>query len=55
MAKNLREKLHSDDILLVNDVNKDSMKKFVEELSGFTVLAAEDPREIAEKAVRATL
>jgi hypothetical protein len=51
MAKNLREKLPETDTLMINDVNKDAVKKFVEELSGFTVLAANSPREIAEKAV----
>ena len=51
MAKNLRQKLPSDDILLVNDINKEAVKKFTGELSGFNVLAAESPREVAEKAV----
>lgn len=51
MAKNLREKLPATDTLLINDVNKDAVGKFVDELSGFTVVAAESPREIAERAV----
>jgi 3-hydroxyisobutyrate dehydrogenase len=51
MAKNLREKLPETDTLLVNDVNKDAVTKFTEELSGFTVVAAESPREVAERAV----
>ena len=52
MAKNLREKLPKTDTLLINDVNKDAVGKFVEELSGFTVHATGSPREIAERAVR---
>jgi 3-hydroxyisobutyrate dehydrogenase len=51
MAKNLREKLPETDTLLVNDVNKDAVAKFAEELAGFTVVAAESPREVAERAV----
>jgi hypothetical protein len=51
MAMNLRQKLPETDTLIVNDVNKDSVNKFIDELSGFTVLAANSPREIAEKAV----
>ena len=51
MAKNLREKLPATDTLLINDVNKDAVGKFVDELSGFTVVAADSPREIAERAV----
>jgi len=50
MAKNLREKLPATDTLLINDVNKDAVGKFVDELSGFTVVAADSPREIAERA-----
>lgn len=51
MAKNLREKLPCTDTLIINDVNKDAVSKFAEELSGFTVVAADSPREIAERAV----
>jgi 3-hydroxyisobutyrate dehydrogenase len=51
MAKNLREKLPETDTLLINDVNKDAVSKFVEELKGFTVIVTDSPREVAEKAV----
>jgi len=48
MAKNLRQKLPSDDVLYVQDVNKDAMSKFIDELSGFNVIPAESARQIAE-------
>lgn len=51
MAKNLREKIPPDDVLMVQDVNKDAVKKFVEELSGFHVIASEGARAIAEQSV----
>jgi hypothetical protein len=51
MAKNLREKLPETDTLIINDVNNDAVEKFVNELSAFTVVVADSPREIAEKAV----
>jgi hypothetical protein len=52
MAKNLREKIPSDDVLMIQDVNKDAVRRFVEELSGFNVIPAENAREIAERSVR---
>lgn len=52
MAKNLREKIPADDVLMIQDVNKDAVKKFVDELSGFNVIAAENARDIAERSVR---
>jgi hypothetical protein len=52
MAKNLREKIPSDDVLMIQDVNKDAVRKFVEELSAFSVIPAESAREIAERSVR---
>lgn len=51
MAKNLRKKIPSDDVLMIQDVNKDAVRKFVEELSGFNVIPAESAREIAERSV----
>jgi len=55
MAKNLRQKLPSDDTLIVQDINKDASRKFVDELKAFQVVVAESPREVAEKAVCAFL
>ncbi|TID25934.1 3-hydroxyisobutyrate dehydrogenase [Venturia nashicola] len=49
MAKNLREKIPADDVLMVQDVNKDAVKRFVKELSGFHVIASESARAIAEQ------
>lgn len=51
MAKNLREKIPADDVLMIQDVNKDCVKKFVEELSGFHVIASDGARDIAERSV----
>jgi len=49
MAKNLRQKIPSDDVLYVQDVNKGAVTKFIDELSGFNVISAENAREVAEK------
>lgn len=51
MAKNLREKIPSDDVLMVQDVNKAAVKQFVEELSDFNVIPSDSAREIAERSV----
>jgi hypothetical protein len=51
MAKNLREKIPSDDVLMVQDVNKAAVKQFLEELSGFNVIPSDSAREIAERSV----
>jgi len=51
MAKNLREKIPSDDVLMIQDVNKAVVKQFVEELSGFNVIPSDSAREIAERSV----
>jgi len=51
MAKNLRQKLPSDDTLIVEDINKDASRKFADELKSFQVVVADSPREVAEKAV----
>ncbi|KAF2396544.1 3-hydroxyisobutyrate dehydrogenase mitochondrial precursor [Trichodelitschia bisporula] len=48
MAKNLREKLPTDDVLIVQDINQAASKKFAEELTGFNVVVAESPRQVAE-------
>jgi hypothetical protein len=50
MAKNLRAKLPAEDILFINDVNKASTTKFLEE-SPHGVRVADNVREIAEKSV----
>jgi hypothetical protein len=52
MAKNLREKIPTDDVLMIQDVNTDAVKKFVDELSGFNVIVADNARAIAERSVR---
>lgn len=52
MAKNLREKIPADDVLMIQDINKDAVKKFVDELSGFNVIASDSARAIAEQSVR---
>lgn len=55
MAKNLREKLPSDDTLIVQDINKDASRKFADELKAFQVVVADTARELAEKSVCALL
>lgn len=52
MAKNLREKIPADDVLMIQDVNNDAVKKFVDELSGFNVIVSDSARAIAEQSVR---
>lgn len=47
MAKNLRTKLPEGDTLMVQDVNTAATKQFVEELSGYDVIVAENPRQVA--------
>jgi len=49
MAKNLRQKLPSDDLLIVQDINKDAVRQFASEFSAFNVVSAESAREVAEK------
>jgi len=51
MAKNLRQKLPSDDTLIVEDINKDASRNFADELKSFQVVVADSPREVAERAV----
>jgi hypothetical protein len=51
MAESLRENIPSDDVLLIQDVNKDDVRKFIDELSGFNVNPAENTREIVETSV----
>ncbi|KAL1969144.1 hypothetical protein VTN77DRAFT_398 [Rasamsonia byssochlamydoides] len=60
MAKNLRSKIPASDTLIIRDVNKDVMQKFVEETKGaasdssagntLKVEIADSAREVAEKA-----
>jgi hypothetical protein len=52
MAKNLRTKIPSDDVLMIQDVNTAATKQFVDELSSYNVVVAENPRQVAEKSVR---
>ncbi|KAL1979284.1 hypothetical protein VTN96DRAFT_6312 [Rasamsonia emersonii] len=51
MAKNLRAKIPASDTLIIRDVNKDVMQRFVEETkTAGSVEIADNPREVAEKA-----
>jgi hypothetical protein len=63
MAKNLRAKIPETDTLIVCDTNSHATKKFVEEAGiavsstiapgkGTGIHIAEDPKEVAQKAVR---
>ena len=52
MAKNLRLKLPASEVLIVQDINNSACNKFVAELAGYNVVAVENAREVAEKAVR---
>lgn len=66
MARNLRAKIPASDTLIVRDVNKDSMNRFVEESKEIArssggggtevgrVDIAENAREVAEKSVSIT-
>jgi hypothetical protein len=53
MAKNLREKIHKSDTMVINDVNDAATQKFVEEVGN--VIIAKTVREVAEQTVRSTL
>jgi hypothetical protein len=66
MAKNLRAKIPASDTLIIRDVNKDAMTRFVEESQEIArssgagaevgqVEVAENAREVAEKSVRICL
>ena len=50
MAKNLREKIHKSDTMVINDVNDAATQKFVEEVGNVTI--AKTVREVAEQTVR---
>jgi 3-hydroxyisobutyrate dehydrogenase len=50
MARNLRAKLPADDVLFVQDVNKEASSKFLEE-NPTGVRIADSVREVAEKSV----
>jgi hypothetical protein len=55
MAKNLRAKIPQADTLIICDVNKDVLHKFVEEVDTpkreLNIRIAADAREVAEKSV----
>jgi hypothetical protein len=51
MAKNLRQKLPKEDMMIIQDINTNATKKFVEETPGQVVVIADNVREVAEKAV----
>lgn len=50
MARNLRAKLPADDVLFIQDVNKQATSKFLEE-NPTGVRVADTVREVAEKSV----
>ncbi|KAL5597187.1 hypothetical protein FOBRF1_010980 [Fusarium oxysporum] len=50
MAKNLRQKLPQNYPMIVFDVNKEAVNKFLQEHAGTNVTAASSPKEIAEVA-----
>ena len=65
MAKNLRAKISKTDALIICDTNANATKRFVEEVGvaasstpapgkGAGIHIAEDPREVAQKAVGLT-
>lgn len=55
MARNLQSKLPSSDILLIQDINTDATKRFMEEAkatsTGATVKVADNIREASENSV----
>jgi hypothetical protein len=55
MARNLQSKLPSSDTLLVQDINADATKRFMDEVkaksAGATVKAASNVREASEASV----
>ena len=51
MAKNLRQKVPKEDQLYVNDVNKNALHKFIDELSGYNVSIIESAKEVAQLSV----
>jgi hypothetical protein len=51
MAKNLRTKIPSEDVFMIQDVNTAATKQFVDEMSGHKVVVADSPRQVAENAV----
>jgi len=59
MARNLQSKLPSSDTLLIQDINVDATKRFMEEADtasgGATVRIANDVREASENSVRILL
>lgn len=51
MAKNLRQKLPVNCPVIVFDVNKEAVERFLQEHAGTKVTAASSPKEVAEVAV----
>jgi 3-hydroxyisobutyrate dehydrogenase len=51
MARNLRTKIPTDDLLYIHDINAEATKKFVDEMAGYAVRIAGSARELAEKSV----
>ena len=54
MAKNLAEKIHKADTMVINDVNDAATQKFMREGSTDNVTIAKTVREVAEQTVRPT-
>jgi 3-hydroxyisobutyrate/3-hydroxypropionate dehydrogenase len=66
MAKNLRSKIPLSDVLVVNDVNSEATRRFVDEFrianpiagtldEGVGIEVAKSPREVAERSVCSVL
>ena len=55
MAKNLAEKIHKADTMVINDVNDAATQKFMRQVSNKNVTIAKTVREVAEQTVRRTL
>ena len=53
MAKNLRQNISKDSILVVYDINRVGLEQFIKDFSSsWTIIAAQCPKEVAEIAVR---
>lgn len=52
MAKNLRQKLPDESLLIVYDINKKAVEAFLQEHAGTKVQAASSPLQVAQLSVR---
>lgn len=52
MAKNIRQKIPAESVLVIYDINQEVMRQFVQDFSnGFNVRIASSPKQVAELAV----